>query len=95
MQNAFEMSKMVRQEVTDKAVGQARRRKANAIIDFKFKSELSQNIQDDNVVLITATGKCCVVRRILSDREQLLRNEMQQGRKVSQNVCLAAYYLIR
>lgn len=73
---------MVRQEAIDKAVGQARRRKANAIIDFKFKTELSQNINDDNVVLITATGKCCIVRRMLSDREQLMRRQMEDSRKV-------------
>lgn len=79
------MAKMVRQEVIDKAVGQARRRKANAIIDFKFKTELSQNINDDNVVLITATGKCCLVRRLISEGEQYLRRKMEESRKVSIN----------
>lgn len=77
------MAKMVRQEVMDKAVGQARRRRANAVIDFRYKTELSQNINDDNVVLITATGKCCVVRRLLSEREQLMRRQMEESRKVS------------
>lgn len=74
---------MVRQEVMDKAIGQARKRRANAIVDFKYKTELSQNMDDDNVVFITAIGKCCHVRRLVSENEQYLRRKMEESRKVS------------
>lgn len=81
------MAKIVRQEVIDKSVGIARRRRANAIVNFKYKTEMSKNLDDDNVVLITATGNCYQVRRKVSDRENGLRRLLEDGRKVGGVFC--------
>jgi hypothetical protein len=48
-------------------------------------------IHDDNVVLITATGNCGIVKKIFSEREVALRQSLDNSRKVRRSHILSLF----
>lgn len=83
LQHAGKLAAMVRKEAYDKIVASARRRGANAIVKFEYKSEVKMgDFNGPDTVIVGAVGLAVSIRKLLSDRERRRRARQLEYERV-------------
>ena len=85
--HGLQLANIVRREVFERLLNIARKRGANAIISFEYKSRVKPkdtgNKDEQTIVEIMACGIACVLKKALSDVERRRQRDMEQRQTVS------------